>query len=46
MMLSKSWISWNRDDPMISNVCGFQVVGGNLNFVEAVKTQKCSETLL
>ena len=46
MILSKSWISWNRDDPMISNVCGFQVVGGNLNFVEAVKTQKRSETLL
>ena len=41
MILSESWISWNRDDPMISNV-----VGGNLSFVEAVKTQKCSEKLL
>ncbi len=51
MILSKSWISWNRDDPMISKFCGFQVVAkpkleeadGN---VIAVKTLKVSEKLL
>ena len=51
MILSKSWISWNRDDPMISKFCGFQVVAkpkleeADDNFI-AVKTLKVSEKLL